>query len=306
LDRSKEDGFAMKQAETNPLRRELARGPQAGPHPDSDMLAAFAEGGLLQRERREMLSHLAWCAECREVLSVAAAADERPVAELKPYLVPRPARPPLREWVPWVSVAAGILMICLTGLLYKQKLDEKQRGRVSVGAAATATATSVEQQPKQMAKDEGVGGRPLKQGKNPSDGGGLRSGSAQTYSGFGGSGRGGSQASPAVVARPHWRIEDGKPERSLSDGEWRAVLPNETAKMRVVSVIDDDVWIGGESSRLYHSTDNGVRWTQVKLPEKNGGEHAIAHVRFQTSRTGTVEAADGTWWTTADGGASWN
>jgi photosystem II stability/assembly factor-like uncharacterized protein len=76
--------------------------------------------------------------------------------------------------------------------------------------------------------------------------------------------------------------------------------------MRVVSVFDAEVWVGGENARLYHSSDNGNTWTVVPLPMKNGNEPIIVHIRFKTPRTGTVEAADGASWTTSDGGVNWN
>jgi photosystem II stability/assembly factor-like uncharacterized protein len=76
--------------------------------------------------------------------------------------------------------------------------------------------------------------------------------------------------------------------------------------MHVVSVFNGDVWIGGENTRLYHSVDNGSTWVLVTLPQKDGREHVIAHIRFQTSQAGTVEAEDGVTWTTDDGGISWN
>jgi len=56
---------------------------------------------------------------------------------------------------------------------------------------------------------------------------------------------------------------------------------------------------------LYHSSDSGNTWNIVPLPVKNGDEPVIVHIRFQTPQAGTVEAADGTSWTTADGGATW-
>jgi Photosynthesis system II assembly factor YCF48/Putative zinc-finger len=40
-------------------------------HPDADQLTAFAEHALRGDERKQVLEHLAACAECREVLSVA-------------------------------------------------------------------------------------------------------------------------------------------------------------------------------------------------------------------------------------------
>ena len=40
-------------------------------HPDADLLAAFAEHSLPERERARLIQHLANCAECREVLTLA-------------------------------------------------------------------------------------------------------------------------------------------------------------------------------------------------------------------------------------------
>jgi hypothetical protein len=42
-----------------------------GPHPDPDMLSAFLEGVLTERERAECLAHLAECARCREIAFLA-------------------------------------------------------------------------------------------------------------------------------------------------------------------------------------------------------------------------------------------
>jgi photosystem II stability/assembly factor-like uncharacterized protein len=95
----------------------------------------------------------------------------------------------------------------------------------------------------------------------------------------------------------------GQAQRSYGFGTWQAVLPDE--KMRVVTVFGNDVWIGGEHQRLYHSSDNGTTWNSITLPAKDTGEHAITHVRFQTAQDGTVEAEDGSSWTTADGGKTW-
>ena len=75
--------------------------------------------------------------------------------------------------------------------------------------------------------------------------------------------------------------------------------------MRVVAVFGNDVWVGGEDLRFYHSSDNGTTWSFVSLPTKTSGEHAIAHIVFQTQQGGTVEADDGSSWTTVDGGKTW-
>src|SRR5437660_8125602 len=45
---------------------------QAGEHPNSDLLTAFVEQSLTERERTQILEHLSRCRECRDVVSLAA------------------------------------------------------------------------------------------------------------------------------------------------------------------------------------------------------------------------------------------
>lgn len=112
-------------------------------------------------------------------------------------------------------------------------------------------------------------------------------------------------ASAAFLAvRPRWRIGDnGQLERALGNGVWRAVLPAE--RFRVVSVSGAEVWAGGDRLSLFRSLDRGDTWVPVALPEKSGRDHSIAHIRIESSQSITVEAADGTTWTSTDSGKSW-
>jgi hypothetical protein len=57
---------------SNLVRSRLAKMPVAGPHPDAGLLTAFAERSLAGHERESVLAHLAGCAECREVVTLAA------------------------------------------------------------------------------------------------------------------------------------------------------------------------------------------------------------------------------------------
>lgn len=82
-------------------------------------------------------------------------------------------------------------------------------------------------------------------------------------------------------------------------------MPDERARMRVVSVFGSDVWLGGESPRLYHSNDDGTTWHLVQLPSKSIGAHAVTHIVFRGEQVGIVEADDGTQWSTVDGGQTW-
>jgi hypothetical protein len=347
----------MKQSELNPLQRELARSPLAGPHPDADILTALAEGKLLQRERTEVFAHLASCQDCRKVLSMAAESAAIHETRVKPFLLPRSANQSSRAWLPWASIAAGILIVCSAGLLYKQKLELKPRATVAtentpaipteaapkpqssppaestvVPVQKTAGASTAKLKAPVLAKEstpqepeiQDATGAAVQADQRLQDSQieassavqvvpevniAKPAASAPAASGFVASqpSRAMAQGAIAGIARPHWRINSaGQAERSFGNEVWQAVLPNESSRMRVVSVFNRDVWIGGENTRLYHSADNGTTWNLVTLPEKDGRDHAIAHIRFQTSQAGAVEAVDGVTWTTADGGISWN
>lgn len=52
------------------VRQRTAQQP-AGEHPDANLLAAFAEGGLTQGEHAQLLAHLGTCAACRDVVAFA-------------------------------------------------------------------------------------------------------------------------------------------------------------------------------------------------------------------------------------------
>ena len=53
------------------VQQRLRAPAKPGIHPDPDLLAAFAEKSLNDRERSQVLQHLVECADCREVLSLA-------------------------------------------------------------------------------------------------------------------------------------------------------------------------------------------------------------------------------------------
>lgn len=281
----------MNRSDLNPLQQELARGHQGKPHPDPDLLTAFAEGALLERERRQLLDHLAVCAECREVLFVAAEAAPETAAAPKLFLVPRRALPPRPVWVPWASIAAGLLVVCSATLLYQQIQTLQKHAEVAVN------------EPEKMPAANAQLGQAAVHGPSAQN-------NALAYAPSALSSAAQERTSPFAstsAQRPHWRINGiGQAERSIGDDAWQSVLPREQSKMRVVSVFGNDVWIGGENARLYHSTDNGATWKLAALPSKDGRTRAIAHIRFQSAQSGVVEAEDGILWTTSNGGVTWN
>ncbi len=350
----------MKQSEPNTLRRELARSQQAGPHPDADVLTAFTEGALSEREREQLIAHLAICTDCREVLSIAASATPEPVIDDTANVLPRLMHPPLRTWLPWVATAAGVVIVTLMVVLHERKQEFKTSLENYPNLAAMATAQPPAQPDKQLqtaiveaakpthkkpapapvAKATGSSKQAMdaviaSEDREPSNGQEAIQQNPTPVTGVVGGALPAAAipptpVSPAASARRspafasmskaplltearsldgehlHWQINSsGEVERSIADGAWQPVFQNEKSKMRVVAVFGNDVWVGGEDLRLHHSSDNGATWTLVSLPGKTSGEHTITHIAFQTHQSGTVEADDGSSWTTVDGGKTW-
>ena len=401
----------MKDASHNPMQEALRRSQRAEAHPDPDLLAAFAEGALLERERENVLAHLAVCNECRGVLHLASGAAELP-AEQAQVAAAAPAIEPVRTllWLRWAGLAAGVLLAVTGGVVVwmhfargpqtqivasnrragqaaasieiaqavpapgpKQAVAGQRaaalqtaprsakvagkpaplaalarpepqaapeaKSEQALAPAATSVASAAKQSEsivpaalpadaaatKAMPQGELTAGHQpassLLESENqpvpapsaaPAEYGTARvplaAPATQPKRAFTG-----AEAELAVTRagagapmRPHWRISaDGRVECAYGDGPWREALVQEHTKMRVVYVAGGEVWAGGEGTRLYRSADNGTTWTRVELPEKRGAEHTIVHLRFESARRGTVEAEDGTAWSTSDGGRTW-
>lgn len=345
----------MRREKPNSLQRALVSA-DAGPHPDANVLTAFAEDALLPRERESVLAHVACCAECREVLSLSGSAAG-------PYAVASPAahrkRTGWRIAVPLLAAAAMIAVVSTLVLRHvvnnpQQNATVAKNAEVTANQPAPTTAVSPPTEAGASAQKErrreDRRPAPLATGPvvvtpptpvppaiaanvapSPPEAAIAESAERQTEaarvpmakpasppsrlalqapaqaSAFANSvtthalGR----ASAASIARPHWRInEQGQPERAFGDGAWQPVLPNGSAKMHTLAVFVGEVWVG-ENAQVFRSLDNGTSWRIVALPDKDGTNHTIAHIRFNSAQEITIEASDGTAWTTTDGGASW-
>lgn len=81
-------------------------------HPDANLLAAFTEKSLLPPEQRQILEHLAGCAECRDVV-----AHAQPEEVLQRVAVAAAAAVPVRgSWfsgakVRWAALAACVVVV---------------------------------------------------------------------------------------------------------------------------------------------------------------------------------------------------
>jgi putative zinc finger protein len=100
------------------VRERLKAARSVSDHPDPDVLSAFSERLLPDRERAIVLEHLARCDDCREVVALALPAIEAAdVARVRAVHKSWLTLPVLR----WSAVAAGVAIISLAGVLYQHR-----------------------------------------------------------------------------------------------------------------------------------------------------------------------------------------
>ena len=101
-----------------------------GIHPDPDLLTAFAEKSLNDRERAHVLQHLAECADCRSVMSLA-------MPEIEPARAPSLDR---SRWLSWPVLRWGALAACIVVVSAAVTLRYERRPAVEPPLAERAAA----------------------------------------------------------------------------------------------------------------------------------------------------------------------
>ena len=122
----------------------------AEPHPDADLLTAFAEQSLAAQERDHVLQHLALCGECRDVIVLALPATEAAVLTGPVGASVRTARIGWFSWpaLRWAVVAAGILVVASVGIRqYSQHHQGTSLVSFSVMPQDQTAPTSPQDQP---------------------------------------------------------------------------------------------------------------------------------------------------------------
>ena len=93
------------------VRDRLQAATPAVNHPDADLLTAFAERSLPDRERTVVLEHLARCGDCREIVALALPAIESVQTTIRPSPSGWFTWPALR----WGFVTAGVVAVASLG-----------------------------------------------------------------------------------------------------------------------------------------------------------------------------------------------
>src|SRR5437660_5541584 len=86
----------------------------------------------------------------------------------------------------------------------------------------------------------------------------------------------------------------------------KAEMKQARVVFRAVSANGPDVWTGGSSGRLYHSTDAGGHWVQV-VPTWSGVvlTDDIVSLQFADPLQGRIVTSSSEIWTTSDAGQTW-
>jgi hypothetical protein len=112
------------------VQQRLQATAKTGVHPDPDLLTAFVEKSLNERERAQVLQHLGQCAGCRNVISLA-----------MPQVDPAPSTIPARtRWLTWPVLRWGALAACVVVVSAVLTLHYEQRPEMAPAVAGKLSA----------------------------------------------------------------------------------------------------------------------------------------------------------------------
>lgn len=109
----------------------------------------------------------------------------------------------------------------------------------------------------------------------------------------------------AVASTPTWAIHEGALQRSFDNGQhWQNALSADHP-LSCYASRDQEVWAGGDSGTLFHSTDSGQNWTRI-LPSMNN-QNLTANITNIELHGLAISISTNTHevWTSADGGQTW-
>ena len=301
------------------------------PHPDFGVLTAFVEGSLAQQRRNDVLVHLANCAHCNDVVSLAA-----PVME--EALVPSKAKSGWNIWnllpMPRFAVPALVAAMVLIAVgTFRPHPVLSPTVAISNPSPSTtvATAPPVSATPAVSAPGKAVvptSNLPVvARASQPKP----KAATAPEEPALGPLSRDAAnvtmQTTPlpstslavpahtvevpltsrvaAPAAGPCWKVSDaGKLQKSMTCGEaWTDISFDSPVFIRVIQSAANNIWVGGNAGALYHSADGGIHWNRVNVTNLTDDIVAIA---FGSPMHGRLATVDGKTWATYDGGLTWN
>ena len=107
-------------------------------------------------------------------------------------------------------------------------------------------------------------------------------------------------------AGAQWSLAEGKLQRSLDAGAtWQIVLQLQHPLL-AYGARGSDVWAGGQSGTLFHSTDGGATWAMIQASTRVGALAAdIVGIDVRGPAEIVLSTSNNQSWTTADAGKTW-
>ncbi len=291
-------------------------------HPDPNLLTAFVERSLKSADRLSVLEHLSACSSCREVVSFSAMPEISTVS----------LAPSASGWLSWPALRWGAAVACVVVVgaavtLHQKREPQQMAAAVAEGRSAAArisepnTADQIASPDKAAAAGPENANRPVASA-SPVEMADARAGSplaavvpgrakdalAEPQSDQSEKLGTTNNAATASLA-PRWTLSaDGTLQRSLDTGAtWQTIVVSSKTVFRALAANDLDIWVGGSAGALFHSSDAGEHWTQVR-PVASGAvlEDDIVGVEFTDTLHGTLTSSAEETWITADAGQTWH
>jgi len=106
---------------------------------------------------------------------------------------------------------------------------------------------------------------------------------------------------------PQWSLAQGKLQRSLDAGAtWQIALQLQHPLLSF-GARGCDVWAGGQTGTLFHSTDGGTTWTMVEPSAKSESLRSdIVAIEVRGPAEIVLSTSNNESWTTGDAGKTWD
>lgn len=326
------------------VRQRLQTDAKLADHPEPNLLSAFVERSLGQREQFEVLHHLSQCTNCREIVSLSGVQPDVAVA-----VSLAPAR---AAWLSWPALRWGAALACVVvigaAVTIHQKHESAQHSAMQasisnhpiVDKPASSQSRNLNSEPVQAAKQgtsrSSSGNHKLADptpvemadartaspftgdvpGRAKDAVAGPQGGEAEQATGGSATNNNGMNATDtffpdglaAENLAPRWTLSwDGVLQRSLDSGRtWQTIPVASHVIFRALAANGLDIWVGGKAGALFRSSDAGQHWTQV-LPIANGQPLVddIVGVEFSDGLHGKLTSSNREIWITADAGHTW-
>jgi len=114
-------------------------------------------------------------------------------------------------------------------------------------------------------------------------------------------------AKQSKTAPAQWSLAEGKLQRSLDAGAtWQIALQLQQPLL-AFGARGNDVWTGGHSGTLFHSTDGGASWAMIQPSTKAEALSSdIVAIEIRSGAEIILSTNANETWTTTDGGKTWD